>query len=612
MVSKPRKQRFYRQEDRMSYIRTLLILLAGLRLFGAGQSSTESLFRAIQTADNAAVKRLLNAGIDANAKDPDGTPALMAATLFADAQAIQLLLDRGADPNATNGVGATALMWAVPDLEKTKLLVARGADVSARSANLQRTPLLVAASYPGSVAVLQFLLDKGADLHARDRAGTDALGRAARSADLETVRFLVERGCDPNQPAPGRSAIETAFGRRDLALTEYLMSKGVQPSERVISLMPYWQPPELIERWIRMGANVNVRFNSYNRTPLMTAVASEQASAAIVKLLLENGADPNAEDAESERPLDWAIYRADQGKIDVLSQFGAKPGHGPRRQVYTAPEEGGIPDARISLSRSIGVLLPSASVVFERRGCISCHNQAVAAEVAAVARGKGIAIDEALARKNLDQIVTAYKPLAEAALQGDMPAGNFVTAGYIMSALAAEHRPLDKITAAFTHLIAGLQMSDGRWLAVQPSRPPIEDSVVSQTAMAIRVLTLYPIPGEKARLERTIRRAQGWLIGVNPGTTEERNMRLVGLAWTKATPQILHEASRQVLSKQRPDGGWSQLPNYPPDAYGTGTSLYALHEAGMPVTDEPYRRGVAFLLKNQYQSGPWFVKTRSY
>src|SRR5215471_3944915 len=130
----------------MSHIRTLLILLAGLRLFGAGQSSTESLFRAIQTADNAAVKRLLNAGIDANAKDPDGTPALMAANLFADAHTIQLLVDRGADPNATNEVGAPALMWAVPGLENTKLLAARDADVNARSTNLKRTPLLYATA----------------------------------------------------------------------------------------------------------------------------------------------------------------------------------------------------------------------------------------------------------------------------------------------------------------------------------------------------------------------------------------------------------------------------------------------------------------------------------
>jgi len=147
------------KEGRMAHYRLLLLLL-GFRLFGAGQSSTEALFRAIQTADSAAVKRLLGAGVNANAKDADGTPALMAATLFADVRCLQLLLDHGADPNNTNGVGATALMWAAPDLAKVKLLIAHGADVNARSANLQRTPLLVAASYPGSVAVLQFLLDR--------------------------------------------------------------------------------------------------------------------------------------------------------------------------------------------------------------------------------------------------------------------------------------------------------------------------------------------------------------------------------------------------------------------------------------------------------------------
>jgi len=48
-------------------------------------------------------------------------------------------LVQGADVNAANGVGATALMWAVPDLEKVKLLVAHGAHVNARSTNLGRT-----------------------------------------------------------------------------------------------------------------------------------------------------------------------------------------------------------------------------------------------------------------------------------------------------------------------------------------------------------------------------------------------------------------------------------------------------------------------------------------
>jgi uncharacterized protein len=186
------------REGRIAHYR-LLLFLAGFRLFAAGQSPTEALFRAIQTADSAALKRVLGTDVNVNAKDADGTPALMAATLFADVSCIQLLLDHGADPNVTNGAGATALMWAAPDLAKVKLLIAHGADVNARSANLQRTPLLVAASYPASVAVLQFLLEKGADLHAKDRAGIDALGRAARSADVEVVRFLAEHGCDPKQ-----------------------------------------------------------------------------------------------------------------------------------------------------------------------------------------------------------------------------------------------------------------------------------------------------------------------------------------------------------------------------------------------------------------------------
>jgi hypothetical protein len=54
------------------------------------------------------------------------------------------------------------------------------------------------------------------------------------------------------------------------------------------------------------------------------------------------------------------------------------------------------------------------------------------------------------------------------------------------------------------------------------------------------------------------------------------------------------------------------LPQLEPDAYGTGISLYALHEAGIPVSHAAYRKGIQFLLKNQYQDGAWFVKTRAF
>ena len=89
-------------------------------------------------------------------------------------------------------------------------------------------------------------------------------------------------------------------------------------------------------------------------------------------------------------------------------------------------------------------------------------------------------------------------------------------------------------------------------------------------------------------------------------------MRLMALAWTKASRKELDAASRDWISQQRTDGGWAQLPQLQADAYGTGITLFAMHEAGIPVSDAAYRRGIQFLLKNQHQDGSWFVKTRAF
>ncbi len=580
-------------------------------LRGTEPPSAEPLFQAIQKADTAAVKRLLDRGLSSNARDAEGTPALMAATLYAGADGVKLLLDRGANPNGANAAGATPLMWAIPNLAKVRLLVEHGADVNARSTSLQRTPLLIAASYPGAVEVLRLLLSKGADIHAKDKSGLHALGRATTYADVEVVRFLVEHGCDPNEEGYGAARLRL-YARHHLPAIEYLLSKGLKMDPEVISGAAHWQDPKLLEKWIALGADVNARSAPYQRSPLMTAAASEQSSPATLKLLLEKGADPNAEDIEGERPLDWATYRADQDRIEVLRQYGAKPGHGPRQEIYPAPAAEGIADARTSLSRSLALLLPTAPLVFEKRRCVTCHSQALPGQLAAVARAKGIVVDEELAGKNLQQMLSFFKTAAEAAMQGDQPAGNFITVGYVMSAFAAEQHPLDNITAAFTHLLAGQQMADGTWLGNGVSRPPMEDSIVSQTALAVRAVTLYPLAGRKNELDEKLGRARRWLLATAPSTTEERDMRLMGLAWTNAPRADINAAVQQIIGQQRTNGGWPQRGGYEPDAYATGMSLYALREAGISVTSEVYRRGVAFLLKNQYQNGAWFVKSRAY
>src|SRR5215203_1269230 len=153
-----------------------LLCLVGLSV--AQTPGDASLFQAIRQSDAAAVKRSLDRGARADSKDAEGVPALMAAALFGNTDCLKVLLDHGANPNAGNAVGATPLMWAIPDLAKVRILLERGADVNARSANLDRTPLLIAASYPGTVEILKLFHGKGANLHAKDRGGMHALGKA--------------------------------------------------------------------------------------------------------------------------------------------------------------------------------------------------------------------------------------------------------------------------------------------------------------------------------------------------------------------------------------------------------------------------------------------------
>ncbi|PWU00289.1 MAG: hypothetical protein C5B51_25515 [Terriglobia bacterium] len=584
----------------------LSLLVVSLGLSSAAVPDPAALFQAIQKNDAAAVKRLLDNGLSPNVRDAEGTPAVMAAALYADAGCLQLLLDRGADSNLANTAGATALMWAIPAADKVKTLLAHGADVNARSINFQRTPLLVAASYPGTAEILKWLLDKGADIHAKDRSGTHALGRATLTADVSVVRFLVENGADPNEPGYSTAGVRR-YARYDLPILEYLLSRGAKVDADALTYAANWQDPKLIEKWIALGADVNARNGPYGRTALMTAASSEWAGPATIELLLEKGANPNLEDSEGERPLDWAIYRGDRANIEVLERYSAKRGKGPRQQAYPPPQ-GGIADGRVAVTRAVNLLLPAGPVVFQKRACISCHSQALPAELAAIARRKGIAINEERAARNLQDILAFSRQTAEAALQGDEPAGNEVTVGYIMAALAAEGHPLDKITAAYARIAAGLQMPDGRWIGNGVSRPPSEGNIISTTAQAVRAVGLYPLPGA----EETVRRAQRWLLAAETHSAEERSQRLMGLVWTKASHAAVDSAVQQVISRQQPDGGWAQADHSAPDAYATGISLYALREAGVAVTSQVYRKGVAFLLKNQYADGSWFVKTHSY
>jgi N-acyl-D-amino-acid deacylase len=572
----------------------------------------DAIVRAVERGAAADIERLLSAGADPDVVGTDGVPLVMTATLFASADIVELLLKRGADPNRTDPAGATALMWAVPNLDKARVLLARGANANARS-KTGRTPLLVAASYPGTVNVLRLLLDRGADLRAQDQAGQSALSLAVRSSDIDVVRFLVERGLDPATLTPG--ARRVAFARYDLPIVEFLLSKSPAPSPELLGTATTWQPVALVARLIESGADVNGPLNAaYARTTLMNAVTSEAAGADIVKLLLERGADVNAKTTDGETALDWAIYKGDRAKIQLLEQYRAVRGDGPRREAIAPPGTSGrAADARAALARSAARLLEVAPKFREQATCISCHHNTMPALAAAAVRRKGIAIDETRARKNLDDIRTFLESNAPRVMLGD-PAvgGEALTAGYALMALAAERHPPDATTATMTHWLLARQMPDGRWLGNGLNRPPSEYSTISHTAIAAGGLAAYPLAAQSRQRAEGLRRAREWLTAAHASSAEERAMRLMGLVWTGAPRDRRNDAIKAIRDRQEPGGGWSQFGRTEPDAYATGLSLFAMQTAGVPASDDTYRKGVAFLLATQYEDGTWLVKTHAF
>ena len=179
----------------MKYIlKKVFYLLMVLSVSQANGGAYEDLFRAINIDDAAAVRSLLERGIDPNSVDERGHQALYLALREGSTQVAAVLMAHpGLRVDATNAAGETALMMAAlrGNLESAKRLVERGSAVNREG----WAPLHYAASGP-SAAMVRFLLDRGAAIDAPSPNGSTALMLAARYGSEESVKVLLERGAD--------------------------------------------------------------------------------------------------------------------------------------------------------------------------------------------------------------------------------------------------------------------------------------------------------------------------------------------------------------------------------------------------------------------------------
>ncbi|MGH9662118.1 MAG: hypothetical protein ACRD96_26450 [Bryobacteraceae bacterium] len=261
--------------------------------------------------------------------------------------------------------------------------------------------------------------------------------------------------------------------------------------------------------------------------------------------------------------------------------------------------------------KSIRLLQSSAAQFFRHSGCISCHHQSIPGMAISVARERGLAVDDSLARQIVKMNLAVFSPHRENLVQAinTVPASPKVSS-YALLHMAAEKQPADGLTDAMVHDLAQKQRANGSWRDGD-RRPPLGYSDLAATALTLRALDLYAPAGRRAEFDRRIARAREWLAAAEPADSEERAYRLLGLAWAKARRADQEKASRALAADQRTSGGWSQRATLEPDAYATAQALVALHHGGMTASDPVYQRGVKHLLATQREDGSWHVKTRA-
>ena len=579
-----------------------LVPVAGAVLLGA---ASPDLSVAIRNGDHARVRQLLRSGAGANAADGEGTTALMHAVIESDVNMMQLLMDHGADVNARNALGSTALMYAATNLAKTRLLLEAGADVHATSTR-GVTPLGVAVTTFGSTPVLKLLTAKGA------RPQDPLMIAVAQKGDLEAMQFLLGMGVSPG--GENSATLFAAVLGRCEACVRLLLEKGAPANGvrgnggGILNETAKRAMPELSQILLDHGASLEAR-DREGFTLLMQAVLSMEVAAdrdRMVRWLLSKGVDPNATNDRGETAYQLATRMESPPLLDLLVKAGAKE----VREEWPKPS-GGAPTARAAVSKILPLIERGGEAVFKSRGCVSCHNNSLPAMTVALAKKKGFVIDEEQAKKEVGFAVATDLPFLEPMRLGSTIGGGTDTLGYTLMGMAAGGYPADALTDSHIHYLSIYQFPDGAWRTTS-YRPPEEYGPFTTTAVALRAIRLYPIPGRRVEFEERFTRAKRWLIAAKASSAEERAMQLIGLADTGASASERAPFVRGLKAAQNQDGSWSQLTGFRGDAYATGETLYALNLSGNVSTDDPvYQKGVQWLLHNQLEDGSWFVPTRA-
>ena len=225
-----------------------------------------ALWHATRSGNAKEARAVLSTGmVNIECIDKDVTP-LFTAVEKGHKDLVQLLLEAGANPNSPSTdfeFDWTPLYWAAlrGDHDVAKLLIEAGGNVNMEARD-GKIPLHLAKGRK----VVKLLLDEGSHLHKECASRNTPLHYASMGGRIDVVKFLLERGADPNRPGiRGKTPFHSIFTFNPVLISN---------SKLIAKLL------------IDNGANVNMVDNN-GHTPLWFALRKGHTEAA--NLIREHG-----------------------------------------------------------------------------------------------------------------------------------------------------------------------------------------------------------------------------------------------------------------------------------------------------------------------------------
>ncbi len=203
------------------------------------------------------------------------------------------------------------------DTNSLRMLVKYGANLNPKD---QKAPLFLAAD-KDDVQTIKFLLELGADPNIKF-SGSTLLHRAISSEKPQLAKILLEGHANVNAKDLGeRTPIHIAIHKKDPALTKLLIKYKANIHEidsrkdTLLHIAVREDKPEIAKLLLQAGTKVNAK-NNANETPFQIAIRDSKL--AMSRVLIGAGANVNVKDSRDRTPLDIAMNKKDLSFVKLL------------------------------------------------------------------------------------------------------------------------------------------------------------------------------------------------------------------------------------------------------------------------------------------------------